>query len=76
MANRNIETLLLSGRFEIEEAWGMEQLAQYLQELALLDAGVAYADLGIGALSVTDIGQHGAISGQVLKWKFYKTCYL
>jgi ClpP class serine protease len=48
-ANRDIESFLLSGRFEIEEAWGVEQLAQYLQELALLDAGVPYAELGIGA---------------------------
>jgi len=47
--NRDIESFLLSGRFEIEEAWGMEQLLHYLQELAMLDAGVPYADLGIGA---------------------------
>lgn len=46
--NRNIDAFILSGRFEIDEAWGLEQLAEYLGELALLEAGVDFNNLGIG----------------------------
>lgn len=47
--NRDIETFIASGRFEIDEAWGLEQLAEYANEIALLRAGAEYKELGIGA---------------------------
>ena len=46
--NRDIETFIAAGRFEINEAWGLEQLAEYANEIALLRAGAEYKELGIG----------------------------
>lgn len=45
--NRDIESFLLSGQFEIEEMWGWDQLADYLNELAALRAGTPFSELGI-----------------------------
>lgn len=47
--NRDIEQFLLSGNFEINEAWGFDQLAEYINDLNALRAGASYADLGIAA---------------------------
>jgi ClpP class serine protease len=46
--NKQIDAFIATGRFEIDEQWGMEQLAEYHNELALLQAGAPYAELGIG----------------------------
>ena len=46
--NRDIETFIAAGRFEINEAWGLEQMAEYANEIALLRAGAEYKELGIG----------------------------
>lgn len=46
--NRDIEAFLGAGKFEIDEAWGLEQLAEYSNEISLLRAGATYSDLGIG----------------------------
>jgi ClpP class serine protease len=48
LSSRNIEQFILHGNFEIEENWGLSQLADYLNELALVEAGVPYSELGIG----------------------------
>ena len=51
----------------IEPLWGLEQLNAYLAEVALLEAGVPYAELGIGqrrhAMRATVIDQNGMILG-------------
>lgn len=53
--NRDIESFIASGRFEIDEAWGLEQLAEYSNEIALLQAGAQYSDLGIGRRRASSI---------------------
>lgn len=47
--NRDIEQFLLAGRFEINEAWGFDQIVEYFNDLNALRAGASYADLGIAA---------------------------
>lgn len=47
--NADIESFLLGGQFEIEESWAFEQLAEYLNDLQLLRAGMKYEDLGIAS---------------------------
>lgn len=46
--NKQIDAFIATGRFEIDEQWGMEQFAEYHNELALLRAGAPYSELGIG----------------------------
>lgn len=47
--NQDIEGFILTGQFEIEEQWGFEQLANYLNEVKLLQAGADYKDLGLSS---------------------------
>jgi ClpP class serine protease len=46
-SNRSIDQFILSGEFAIEPNWGMSQLAEYCNELEMLEKGVPYAELGI-----------------------------
>lgn len=48
-SNRDIEQFLITGRLHIEQEFGLAMLGRYLEELALLEAGVPYSELGIGA---------------------------
>lgn len=45
--NRDIDNLIIEGQFHMAEDWGMQQLADYLQELQLVSIGVPYSELGI-----------------------------
>lgn len=51
----------------IEPLWGLDQLNAYLAEVALLEAGAPYTELGIGqrrhATQATVIDQNGALLG-------------
>lgn len=47
-SNADIDRFLVHGEFEIEPNWGQSQLADYLNELTLLDAGADWKELGIG----------------------------
>lgn len=46
-SNRDIDAFIQSGSFEIEESWGLQQLAEYLNDLSLLESGIEYKELGI-----------------------------
>ena len=47
-ANRDIEHFMFgTGAVAIEEGFAMAELNQYLQDLALLQCGVPYKELGI-----------------------------
>lgn len=45
--NRDIDNLIIEGQFHMADDWGMQQLADYLQELQLIAIGVPYSELGI-----------------------------
>jgi len=45
--NRDIDHLILHGRFHIQPEYGLDMLGTYLEDIMLLEAGARYADLGI-----------------------------
>jgi ClpP class serine protease len=45
--NLDIDHFILSGPFLMEQNYAMSLLAQYMEDLSYLNAGAAYADLGI-----------------------------
>lgn len=47
--NRDIENFILSGQFEMDEMWGWDQLAQYMNDLYALSVGMPYQELGISS---------------------------
>jgi ClpP class serine protease len=47
--NRDIENFVLSGQFEMDEMWGWDQLAQYMNDLYALSVGTPYQELGISS---------------------------
>lgn len=47
--NRDIENFILSGQFEMDEMWGWDQLAQYMNDLYALSQGAPYQELGISS---------------------------
>jgi len=47
LTNRDIDRLLLHGKFHIQPEFGMDMLSMYFEDLMLLEAGAKYAELGI-----------------------------
>jgi len=46
-SNRIIDSMIMAGEMEIDQQFAMDQLANYLNELQLIEAGAKLSDLGI-----------------------------
>lgn len=48
-SNRDIDSFIVHGEFHIELEWAMQELAHYLNEIDVLEAGANFADLGLAS---------------------------